>query len=122
MIRRFLTSFNTSHVVVYLGFLYSKRQIVPCFNTSHVVVYLFRKLSVLFSDMFQYISCCSLSIRQLSSFFFYFCFNTSHVVVYRKLYTIINRYASFQYISCCSLSQLLPAALGLLFVSIHLML
>ena len=54
--------------------------------------------------MFQYISCCSLSIIPNTTDSGYYCFNTSHVVVYRAVSTAVQAENLFQYISCCSLS------------------
>ena len=55
--------------------------------------------------LFQYISCCSLSLRVYDKRLEQLSFNTSHVVVYlaRLLYDF-PRQIMFQYISCCSLS------------------
>ena len=75
--------FNTSHVVVYLLSLLKKRIRFLCFNTSHVVVYPPAFTISIALSMFQYISCCSLSVYL--SFF--------HAL-----------HGKFQYISCCSLS------------------
>ena len=61
-----------------------------CFNTSHVVVYrngTERKNSL---GRFQYISCCSLSIKPID---------------------LQVEFKAFQYISCCSLSNQLPLTL-----------
>ena len=69
--------------------------VYPGFNTSHVVVYLIshghkdHSLSV-----FQYISCCSLSMNHVLMKIGMFSFNTSHVVVYpylalRKAYSFV---------------------------------
>ena len=95
---------------------------------------------------FQYISCCSLSIKAAVPPFPFGSFNTSHVVVYQSSphnsYTVHKSFntshvvvyrpgrgklktfrSQFQYISCCSLSdkQPVPAVFPFL-VSIHLML
>ena len=52
------------------------------FNTSHVVVYRRRNAMEIRDDMFQYISCCSLSNQQMLNCLHPLRFNTSHVVVY----------------------------------------
>ena len=53
------------------------------FNTSHVVVYLYHVWVAEEPQLFQYISCCSLSVRWLIKQLGNLSFNTSHVVVYR---------------------------------------
>ena len=54
--------------------------------------------------LFQYISCCSLSLGIAYNFRFHLRFNTSHVVVYLNLTGSFVSWGKFQYISCCSLS------------------
>ena len=63
--------------------LFDNLSMITCFNTSHVVVYLPPESKLLLNNLFQYISCCSLSIRCLILRYVRICFNTSHVVVYR---------------------------------------
>ena len=77
-------SFNTSHVVVYRIIFTFLRNSKLCFNTSHVVVYPWGTKSYIYKNLFQYISCCSLSADFLIKFLLYKCFNTSHVVVYQS--------------------------------------
>ena len=101
-----LTCFNTSHVVVYLKAYWSSAVCVISFNTSHVVVYhscLVRPGILCFVSIhlmlqfintkcakhiskaqFQYISCCSLSLKRSFPSSTSCSFNTSHVVVYRN--------------------------------------
>ena len=53
------------------------------FNTSHVVVYqISPTIHNIIIQLFQYISCCSLSRISINKGFLFLCFNTSHVVVY----------------------------------------
>ena len=56
--------FNTSHVVVYHILLVNARMKRYSFNTSHVVVYQSTEGAVIPQAVFQYISCCSLSIQE----------------------------------------------------------
>ena len=56
-------------------------------------------------SIFQYISCCSLSMRFQTTFRRFSDFNTSHVVVYHIMLFVLPKHIQFQYISCCSLSQ-----------------
>ena len=79
-----LSCFNTSHVVVYLKMSPMYGETPFSFNTSHVVVYLAPPLITVLVPLFQYISCCSLSLWCL--------FNCDYEL-------------KFQYISCCSLSN-----------------
>ena len=53
------------------------------FNTSHVTLYLPSTESVMNYNMFQYISCYSLSENYGKMFRKNICFNTSHVTLYR---------------------------------------
>ena len=55
--------------------------------------------------MFQYISCCSLSVDGIVFPLKIERFNTSHVVVYLPSSEPGDHPAAFQYISCCSLSR-----------------
>ena len=95
--------FNTSHVVIYrlclcrsehcrhvsihLMLLFipvcpcaiSRRK---CFNTSHVVIYRLQTFLASFLSLFQYISCCYLSLLYKSHHYTLSSFNTSHVVIY----------------------------------------
>ena len=125
---RGMASFNTSHVVVYLILLCFVHGVLICFNTSHVVVYHVNRFVWDNLPMFQYISCCSLSLfmngqsERLESFntshvvvYHFSCsvpfisstsFNTSHVVVYQLFFLIHRCILQFQYSSCCSLSCL----------------
>ena len=57
-----LKSFNTSHVVIYLGLIAHVGHIKTCFNTSHVVIYRNKKVFRRKKQQFQYISCCYLSL------------------------------------------------------------
>ena len=75
-----------------------------CFNTSHVVVYLMRTGGCVICNLFQYISCCSLSSTRLL-----ICLSTSisiHLMLQFILPVCVTRNPAlkFQYISCCSLS------------------
>ena len=96
------------------------------FNTSHVVVYLVLVCGLNLMSVFQYISCCSLSLERGELVEADISFNTSHVVVYLHGKHSVNVHESvsihlmlqfiflenyrnwplwlFQYISCCSLS------------------
>ena len=85
ILRLNMIRFNTSHVVVYRTKTTDNFGYVASFNTSHVVVYPYFFLKKLLTFMFQYISCCSLSI------------------VIEKIPDIES---VFQYISCCSLSTI----------------
>ena len=110
-----------------LQFISSLTSQITCahgFNTSHVVVYPEEPENAkLESALFQYISCCSLSI----------CFQPLHKLVSRFQYisccSLSYRMAphrrplqQFQYISCCSLSNYCQQYLLNKDVSIHLML
>ena len=120
--------FNTSHVVVYRAAAGAAGGAAFCFNTSHVVVYLSTVSGKGALRLFQYISCCSLSLQVVLDAASDLCFNTSHVVVYRHptepprwgqlrfntshvvVYqnirsSIRKNLKMFQYISCCSLSK-----------------
>ena len=99
--RKTAISFNTSHVVVYPQKNFLPHQFYYRFNTSHVVVYLDSLSRRCGISMFQYISCCSLS------------------VLHTRWRTILSW---FQYISCCSLSKRERRYNQSLKVSIHLML
>ena len=78
-----LNCFNTSHVVVYPVKHHPLMLVEPRFNTSHVVVYHIPGASKRHGNpMFQYISCCSLSMAGMYTLTGIRCFNTSHVVVY----------------------------------------
>ena len=57
-------SFNTSHVVVYRKKGMDITRICLRFNTSHVVVYPYLPFNKIPLEMFQYISCCSLSYSE----------------------------------------------------------
>ena len=92
------------------------------FNTSHVVVYLGQMYFSLVDFQFQYISCCSLSWHGLAPYIYPEGFNTSHVVVYHINFRFRRFPKSFQYISCCSLSHFNLSSICLKKVSIHLML
>ena len=97
-----LSSFNTSHVVIYQWRKTVCLLSTWCFNTSHVVIY--QKLAI-------------------SSSFVNSSFNTSHVVIYRLvLFQFYQQMSAFQYISCCYLSDSKMLSHPSLFVSIHLML
>ena len=96
-----LSGFNTSHVVVYPLSTFSIYVFCLSFNTSHVVVYQSKVSFVVAIEMFQYISCCSLS-------------NAFRNPRYNKI--------TFQYISCCSLSAYPCQPASEIPVSIHLML
>ena len=99
------------------------------FNTSHVVVYQGKDYIFIKDMLFQYISCCSLSIGARGIGKTYSRFNTSHVVVYPDSQNFLKRTETsfntshvvvyhkklemeykgnhlFQYISCCSLSHI----------------
>ena len=71
---------------------------------------------------FQYISCYSLSVDQISSLIASMRFNTSHVTLYRALDIRAPRILQFQYISCYSLSISSALNSARSMVSIHLML
>ena len=79
----FRTSFNTSHVTLYLRHVYQKWKLKLCFNTSHVTLYL------------QHVS----RIRRENN-----SFNTSHVTLYPDQREFCISVCMFQYISCYSLS------------------
>ena len=122
-----LLCFNTSHVVVYLLLLMTTRLFYFGFNTSHVVVY-HKKIYIkqLNYAMFQYISCCSLSLfffKKVIDFYVSIHLMLQFIYRYRKdsryrigvsihlmLQFIHHRshhqylLIMFQYISCCSLS------------------
>ena len=55
-------SFNTSHVVIYPTRLDSYMSAVKRFNTSHVVIYQTSRAECGYTHLFQYISCCYLSV------------------------------------------------------------
>ena len=78
----FRTSFNTSHVTLYLWNVYQKWKLKLCLNTSHVTLYLASFSDITFPNvgfntshvtlyLFQYFTCKCLSG-----------FNTSHVTLY----------------------------------------
>ena len=56
------------------------------------------------NDLFQYISCYSLSGYYLNVYADSVCFNTSHVTLYPSYPDPTTYYLKFQYISCYSLS------------------
>ena len=102
--------------------------IVSSFNTSHVVVYLIKALNDIKAAWFQYISCCSLSFYNFKIFRlttvsihlmlqFIFLVNassflSSFVSIHLMLQFIpvvrreVDEVPVFQYISCCSLSNI----------------
>mgnify|MGYP006897633548 CR=1 FL=1 len=55
--------------------------------------------------LFQYISCCYLSISEKQMQIRQHCFNTSHVVIYLIWAFYFDTVHQFQYISCCYLSN-----------------
>ena len=114
--------FNTSHVVVYRAAAGAAGGAAFCFNTSHVVVYLSTVSGKGALRLFQYISCCSLSLQVVLDAASDLCFNTSHVVVYLNYCYLLRGYSKFQYISCCSLSTIRHRNDDRIIVSIHLML
>ena len=103
-VRFHITSFNTSHVVVYLVILraYRLRPFVSIHLMLQFICIVFFIIGLLISvsihlmlqfitfevpadtyrNQFQYISCCSLSIMNTYKVRGYYSFNTSHVVVY----------------------------------------
>ena len=76
----------------------------------------------MYREMFQYISCYSLSLRAYRLVWMIVCFNTSHVTLYQGLWTSWRPHQSFQYISCYSLSPGGEKDTSRTTVSIHLML
>ena len=136
--------FNTSHVVVYLSYPAQMVAELVYFNTSHVVVYHRRSSQERTERVFQYISCCSLSIKKFTKKICHLHFNTSHVVVYLlwsgsnhpladisihlmlqfiiTIHRICDDIVIFQYISCCSLSYCRRIWIHPTKISIHLML
>ena len=103
--------FNTSHVVVYHSRRRKIKHYFRGFNTSHVVVYLCPTIHNIIIQLFQYISCCSLSCAwkkrkadsdvsihlmlqfiQMYELFSIICmsFNTSHVVVYLIKFPVLH--------------------------------
>ena len=98
--------FNTSHVTLYLFALrlwYLSRY---CFNTSHVTLYHNQSCRDIAADVFQYISCYSLSNLRRTLYSRSTCFNTSHVTLYRLSLSYSGGVTRFQYISCYSLSNI----------------
>ena len=101
-----LRCFNTSHVVVYRWYTMEVGSDNKGFNTSHVVVYPNCASVPLVANMFQYISCCSLSpykgeVYQGKQFQYISCCSLSP---FSNL--TMQSSSKFQYISCCSLSHI----------------
>ena len=114
--------FNTSHVVVYHGS--TAQGCVPIRVSIHLMLqFIVRKnLKDFNAYLFQYISCCSLSILGKLQPLGFMSFNTSHVVVYPLKKGSVCWWWSFNtshvvvYLAvCCS-------CLYIMIVSIHLML
>ena len=125
IMREFLKKrrFNTSHVVVYQGLEVAS----PFFSPVSIHLMLqFIKITLLFAPncaTFQYISCCSLSPRELRASRILLRFNTSHVVVYPSCMQLqLHIYFRFNtsHVVVYLIVQLL--SLQSIFVSIHLML
>ena len=56
------TCFNTSHVVIYPCYAVGENDLSLSFNTSHVVIYQTSRAECGYTHLFQYISCCYLSV------------------------------------------------------------
>ena len=99
--------FNTSHVTLYPSFWSFSKFPASRFNTSHVTLYQVWCKEVAFDILFQYISCYSLSLRQLGLP------GMQNVSIHLMLLFISlalcrkNVSNMFQYISCYSLSLVL---------------
>ena len=114
--------FNTSHVTLYQDY--------PAADRSENIVSIHLMLlfitaegvKVDLSNVFQYISCYSLSLRQIQLQTLISRFNTSHVTLYLFTGCLESPVVSFQYISCYSLSHSPLFFFFPLKVSIHLML
>ena len=100
------SSFNTSHVVIYLLPKMILGGGAVSFNTSHVVIYRDSSRKVDKTTLFQYIPCCYLSMKMVEvnstidkfqyipcCYLSGFCITTNSVV------------GKFQYIPCCYLSN-----------------
>ena len=80
-----LYDFNTSHVVVYPSSISTLNSLKFNFNTSHVVVYQDVVGLRAHAEIFQYISCCSLSNAFPRFLFFHFTFRPDFSPFFRFL-------------------------------------